>query len=300
MQIETSGLAGAGGMIGRKGYFMEAARLAGYGSGTMTSIRFSVIIRAKNEAEGIGECIDLVRAQDWSPEEVEIIVVDSGSQDGTQDIARARGASLIKIPAESFTFGGALNTGCATARGELLVALSAHAFVRDPRWLRRLDEVFSDPNVACASGSTLTPERGPLRGRLRQREADFLRNPELGYSNAAGGFRADLWRQRPFRPEMPGTEDKEWAWHWLRDGFVTVLEPALVVDHEHAFDPLPDMFERSRREWAGYRTFLPLPPYGARQLVREWWAGDQLRPPWRARLSPRRSASLAGKYCALR
>jgi glycosyltransferase involved in cell wall biosynthesis len=52
------------------------------------SMTLSVIIITKNEAAHIGECIDSVAFAD------EIIVLDSGSLDGTCDIARAKGAKV--------------------------------------------------------------------------------------------------------------------------------------------------------------------------------------------------------------
>jgi hypothetical protein len=43
---------------------------------------------------------------------------------------------VVNIPARRFTFGRSLNLGAANARGEILVALSAHAFLPDPGWPR--------------------------------------------------------------------------------------------------------------------------------------------------------------------
>src|SRR3954469_13362276 len=75
-------------------------------------VNVSVVIRAKDEADSIGHTLDLLQRQTV---ECELIVVDSGSTDGTPDIARERGAKLIEISAAGFTFGGSLNTGTEAA-----------------------------------------------------------------------------------------------------------------------------------------------------------------------------------------
>jgi rhamnosyltransferase len=258
----------------------------------------SVVIRAKNEAADIGRVIELVQAQTLARDRgVEVIVVDSGSTDGTPDIARAAGTTLIEIPAATFTYGGSLNTGCAAARGEVIVALSAHAFPKDEHWLGRVAGCFDDERVAAVCGATFGPDGDPLRGRVVQDLALAQRNPFWGYSNAAGAFRADLWRARPWREDMPGTEDKEWAWYWLERGYVTVVDPTLEVDHDHFRDPPLSLFTRARREAAGHSMFQDLPPYTAGDLVREWWTDQGGRKNMlRARLSPRRVAQLTGTY----
>jgi rhamnosyltransferase len=254
-----------------------------------------VIVRAKNEAPAIGRLLDLLAQQTVK---AELIVVDSGSTDGTVEIVKRHDdVRLIEIPAASFTFGAALNTGCDAASGDVLVALSAHAFPRDERWLERVVATFADERVAAACGDDFDFDGSPLREVRVQDEEIARRNLHWGYSNSAGAFRAELWRQHPFHPDMPGTEDKEFAWHWQQRGYVVVIDPALRVDHDHWKDPLPDIYERARREWVGYSMFLPLEPYGIRELVREWWTQ---KAPWRsyarARLSHRRAARLLGKY----
>lgn len=257
----------------------------------------SVIIRAKDEAASIGETIRLVQGQTVGAEDVEIIVVDSGSQDDTAEIARAAGAHVVSIPAASFTFGGSLNTGCELATAPIAIALSAHAFPTDERWLERMLEPFSDPTVACVSGDDFAPDGSPLDGRVRQDMALAQRHPDRGYSNAAGAFRMDLWRQHPFRADMPGTEDKEWAWWWLRRGFVHVIGSDLVVDHDHSKDPVRDLYVRGKREWTGYAMYLELEDYTLTELAREWWRDlGTYRSALRARLSHRRAARLLGTY----
>ncbi|HEX6715152.1 MAG TPA: glycosyltransferase family A protein [Thermoleophilaceae bacterium] len=227
----------------------------------------SVVIRARNEAESIGHTIDLLQRQTIGSE---LIVVDSGSTDATVEIARLRGAQVIEIPAATFTFGGSLNTGTEAASAPIVVALSAHAFPKHDRWLEAMAGAFDEPKVACAVGGEHHPDGGQIDGRLEQ-DAELARHhPWSGYSNAAGGFRRDLWEQYPFRTDMPGTEDKEWAWHWLQQGYICVIAPELKVEHDHTKDPLRDTWSRARREWIGYGMYMDLEPYPARAAFRDF------------------------------
>jgi rhamnosyltransferase len=231
-------------------------------------VNVSVVIRAKDEAGSIGRTLDLLRGQTI---ESELIVVDSGSTDGTAGIARDRGATVIEIPAETFTFGGSLNTGTEAASAPIVVALSAHAFPKHDRWLEAMAAAFDHPRVACAIGGEHHPDGGgKIEGRLEQDAELARRHPWSGYSNHAGAFRRELWEQYRFRTDMPGTEDKEWAWRWLRQGYVCVIAPELKVEHDHTKDPLRETWLRARREWIGYGMYMDLEPYPLRQALRDW------------------------------
>lgn len=247
----------------------------------------SVVIRVRDEVGALTELLDRLKRQRAGHE---VVVVDSGSSDGSDRTAERSGARLVRV--ERFTFGGALNTGTAAATGDVVVALSAHAFPRDDAWLDRMAAAFGDPAVACAFG----PERGP---RVRQDRASF--DARRTYSNGAGAFRRALWERHPFREDLPACEDVEWARWALGEGHVCLLDPALAVDHDHAHDTLRDCFVRYRREARGYALIGEQPPYGAADLAREWWADQGWhRSKARARLDPRRMARLAGKWAGSR
>ena len=254
----------------------------------------------KDEARSIERLLGILERQELGGRSAEVIVVDSGSTDGTVDVVRASGVRLIQIPAASFTFGGSLNTGCAAAAAPVIAALSAHAFPRDEHWLAGMLAPFEDERVAAVHGLDVDWDGQPLRERVVQDEAHSRAHPYWGYGNPAGAFRAELWRQRPFREDMPGTEDREWAWHWLQRGWVVVIDPALHTEHYHDDDTLRDTYRRAWVGWRGSSMYLDIEPYRARDLVREWWTGKRGWPShFRARVSRKRAARLLGKYQGL-
>jgi rhamnosyltransferase len=263
----------------------------------------SVVIRARDEAANLARCLDILAAQ-RGVGELQVILVDGGSRDRTPMLAAEYGATVISISPQRFSFGGALNTGADAARHPVIVALSAHAFAPDDGWLARLVVwCADDETVACACGDRYGPNGSTLNQPVRQNAELARRKPDWGYGNAAGAFRADLWRRRPFRADLPGCEDKEWARHWLQQGYSCVVDPAVAVEHDHTHDSLRSIYRRARREAEGYAGFLDDPPGPATRaaLAQAWWGDTRwYRSRARARLSHRRAARLLGAYAGRR
>jgi glycosyltransferase involved in cell wall biosynthesis len=114
----------------------------------------SVVIRARDEAGAIGRTLDRLAAQTAAHE---VIVVDSGSRDGTEAIAAGRDARVLTLEPARFTFGRALNAGCAEAGAPVICwALS-----------RELVCVL-DPALAVEHDH----RREPLRARFRRWERE--------------------------------------------------------------------------------------------------------------------------------
>ena len=118
----------------------------------------SIVLRTKNEGRFIEGTLNLIRKQVYdSPPE--IIVVDSGSSDDTVVIAKDQAdVRLIQISPEDFSYGKSLNTGIRAASGDVVVALSAHAFPYEELWLRQLLKHFGDSTVAGVYGRQLPHE----------------------------------------------------------------------------------------------------------------------------------------------
>ena len=101
----------------------------------------TVVVRAKDEAASIGRTLDLVAGQ---TADAQVVVVDSGSSDDTVGIARRAGAEVIEIPAASFTYGGALNTGAEAARAAAVAALGDLGRADDALVVRSLEALAQD------------------------------------------------------------------------------------------------------------------------------------------------------------
>ena len=99
----------------------------------MNPIRISVAIITKNEAQDIGACLASVAG--WTHE---VIVVDSGSSDGTPEICRHAGATVIET-ADWPGFGPQKNRAVDACTGDWVLSLDADEAV--PPALR--DEILA-------------------------------------------------------------------------------------------------------------------------------------------------------------
>lgn len=94
--------------------------------------RVSVVIPCHDMASTLAEAVESVRASKFDGD-VEIIVVDDGSTDGSADIARELGVRLVQRPASGHP-AHARNAGFATALGEYVLPLDADDRI-DPGFL---------------------------------------------------------------------------------------------------------------------------------------------------------------------
>lgn len=202
----------------------------------------SVVIRAKNEARYIGETLRALFEQTGA-EPFEVIVVDSGSTDGTLDIVRQFPVKLIEIAPETFTYGRALNIGIAASEGDYIASLSAHSTPAGSHWLASLIEPFKNPRVAGVVGRQIPRANATwleligmrLSGVMSEQPALRDRNPM--FSNANGAFRRSLWQRVPFDERVAGAEDIAWARSMQALGYLIAYTPNAAVYHSHG-EPL--------------------------------------------------------------
>jgi glycosyltransferase involved in cell wall biosynthesis len=119
----------------------------------------SVIVPVFNERATVAEVIRRIRAVDV-PVDVEVIVVDDGSSDGTDKVLTALGDSTVRVLTHPVNKGkgAAIRTGMAAARGDLLLVQDADLEYDPQDWPRLLEPILRG-KAMVVYGSRFTGER---------------------------------------------------------------------------------------------------------------------------------------------
>ena len=208
----------------------------------------SVVIPVKDGGADLVRCLEAIEGQRVD-QEVEVVVIDSGSTDGSAEHAEARGARVERIPPGEFNHGRTRNLGAARACGDILVFTSQDAYAATDSWLDMLTAPLrSDDRVAGVYGRQLPhdnatpPERyfldflyGPNRREQRLEPGAELSFEVTLFSNVNAAVPRRVWEAFPFADDIVMSEDQEWSRRVLSAGGTIVYEPAAAAHHSHAY-----------------------------------------------------------------
>lgn len=233
--------------------------------------KISIIIRAYNEAKHIGRLLIGIEQQNFT--DVEVIVVDSGSEDETVQIAVNHDAIIVHIQPDIFTFGRSLNRGVAAASGEYIVIISAHCYPVFPDWLDQLIQPFADPQVAVSYGK----QRGGETNWFSEHQFFYKYFPDISqprqghpYShNANAVIRREIWEEHPYNEYVTGLEDLAWSSWAFEQGYAIAYVAEAEVIHLH--DEVPaQVHNRYCREAVAMKQILPQSKFGLWHFLRLW------------------------------
>ena len=252
----------------------------------------TVAVPVLNGARYLDEVLAAVRAQRVD-REVELLVVDSGSTDGSLDIARRHGATVHEIDRSEFSHGGTRNWMMELARGDHVAFITQDATPAHEGWLAALLEGFEQAGDVAAVFGPHQPRPDASHMIKSEMERHFAtwgegdreihvqrlhRTPEgIGEYQSFPGkltFLSDVncaiarwaWERVPYRP-VPYAEDQLLGRELIEAGYAKVFHPEARVLHSHDYPPLAflrryfDEF-RSLREVLGFRQ-----PWGPRKSV---------------------------------
>ncbi len=244
----------------------------------------SVIVPVRDGARYLAELLAAVTAQDV----LEVLVVDSGSRDGSVEIARAAGARVLEIAPQDFGHGRTRNLAAAEARGDVLAFLTQDATPVEGWIDAHLEALELDPRVGVSFGPHLPrPDTSPMIAReLTEFFATFspggvpaLQGPgdEPFLSNVNACYRRACWEEIRFR-DVPYSEDQAFGRDALAAGWLKAYHPGAAVLHAHDYGPV-EFARRYFDEYRGLRETAghvePVAPRESLSYVRAQVGGDR-------------------------
>lgn len=213
-------------------------------------MKTSIIIRTYNEARHLPDLLKGIQLQVVPSVEREVIVVDSGSTDGTLDIAKYFQCRVEHIRKEDFSFGRSLNLGCTSASGDVLVFVSGHCIPANESWLARIVEPLADGRAALVYGRQIGSGNSHFSEcRLFEKYFPSVSQiPQEGffYHNANSAMLRNVWQQNPFDESLTGLEDMHLAKQLVGKGMAIGYVAEAVVHHLHdeTWARIKNRFER--------------------------------------------------------
>jgi len=232
----------------------------------------SVILPVKNRAGNLVPLLARLFEQRCDVD-LELIAVDSGSDDASVAILSSAGATVLTTPADRFSYGLTRTAAARVAGGSILVFVTSTVLPLDDRWLRELLTPFADARVAGAFSRSIPRTDADLLTRRDYLRADLLayrtceatvigqseireitdwdryrslpaieRRRFISFSNNAAAIRASIFEQIPFRDHHI-CEDMLWAQEALEAGHKIVYQRSSIVLYSHCYDAI-DLFGR--------------------------------------------------------
>lgn len=201
--------------------------------------RISVIIPARNEATFIPRVVRAVLVQRPVGRELEVIVVDDGSTDGTAEAARRAGAVVIAGAGPAGNPAAARNRGASAAAGDPLIFLDADCVPADG-WLAAILEAHERGATVVGGALDLPPGLsasarcdyycGWYLVHSRRPPGDVPHHPPPNLSVRRAPFLASsrFTEQQPFAYT---NEERAWQSELQRAGHRIYFEPRALAYH---------------------------------------------------------------------
>ncbi len=266
------------------------------------SLSFGLVVPTYNPGlKAWAQWVQALQSQNCKP--MQVVVVDSGSTDGSVALSQQAGFTVLHTQAQNFNHGAtrqwAVNQAFLnpSSAPEVIVFLTQDANLASPNALAELLQAFQDPQVAAAYGRQLPkPQAHWLEAHTRafnypdtSRTVQLQDKASLGIkacflSNSFAAFRLQaLMQQGGFPAHLPLGEDTYMAAKLLLSGQSLRYQASAQVYHSHNYNGLQDfqrMFDtgvfHAQNPWL-LQNFGTAEGEGAK-LVRSQWQALMQQP----------------------
>ncbi len=215
--------------------------------------KLTVLVPAYNEAQSIADTVKSLLAQSVPVDE--IIVIDDFSSDGTGEVARNLGVTVIRPPQNTGSKAGAQNFALQFVETELTMAIDADTTLA-PDAIEKLLDAFKDPGVAAACGFVLPRYTKTLWERGRYIEylfaftffkpiQDYYEKPLIS-SGCFSMYRTKMLKANGGWSTRTLAEDMDLTWSFYQNGHkVRFIPEAICYPIEpHNFDFMHKQLKR--------------------------------------------------------
>jgi len=202
----------------------------------------SVVMRSYNEAWAIGDTLRALFDQDYAGQ-IDLIVIDSASTDGSHEIIRTfQPREFVILAPRTYVPGKVLNQGLELARHDWVVFLNSDATPANRDWLRELLTVaVNTPKLAtafsrqvprpdCQAVFAFDYDRcfGPARESVHW---------DHFFSMVSCVVHRPTWQQIRFREDLQYAEDDEWSRRLVTAGYAVAFAGKSIAIHSHNYTP---------------------------------------------------------------
>ena len=199
-------------------------------------MKISVIVPVYNKKTLLPELIRSLLNQNFQGK-YEIIIVDDGSTDGTEDVFKHKRQNLTYVKQKNKGPAAARNTGLKIACGNI-VAFTDSDCIPDKRWLSELSKAFIE-GVDGVEGRTITNGKiCPDSHHIKNLSGGMYLTSNIAFlkSSIKSGF------DEKFR--YPNREDTEISYRLIKNGGKIVFNKNALVRHRLLKSSLLEMVKR--------------------------------------------------------
>ena len=199
----------------------------------MPTGRIDVVVRCKNEMPWVERTLPALRRTG-----ARILFVDSGSTDGSLDVAERERVEIVRIAPDAYVPGRVLNDAMRRTSSDIVAFVNADAIPLG-------DEGVARMVAACERGAAAAYGRQVARPTARRiTRIDHARAfPERSapawrhfFSMAASAIRRDVWERLPFDDDLRYSEDVDWTFRLRALGCRIEYVPDAIFEHSHDYD----------------------------------------------------------------